>query len=152
MPTEFSNPKRSVCSKDVQQQSKKNSGCSVDEGMDLLGYVFVVFQQIGTLKIQLLKQDNNETAPVNFAQCNIEYEIYPEAGTNLFFAEDTYSRDYSQIVSCFRHLTEYDILQTFLSLKDFKKSEKAVDQNTDGIGCKVFFDERYQKNFLLLNQ
>ena len=102
------------------------------------------------LKSQLLKKDRFYGPPAMFAQYNIGTEINPDAGLNLYHAEDNYNQGKSQNVSCFKDLTKDDILQPHLSQKHFlTKNVKAVGQIINDIGYICFdFDIRYQKFFL----
>ena len=149
MPTDLSYIERSVCSKDVQQQSEWIFDLGVGERIDLAINVVVGFHQSERLNSQLLHKDSSKRPSVKFAQCIIGTERYPDAGINLNYAEDKNSQGYGRIVSCFTHLTKDDILQPYISQEDFiTNNVNSAGDTTDDIGYKLFlFDIRYQKNF-----
>ena len=83
--------------------------------------------------------------PVTSAQCIIGTEKYPESAILLNYDDDDddYNQGYGQIKAAFRALTKDDILQPYISDKDFKTSN-----NNNDIGYILYvFDIRYQKDF-----
>ena len=53
------------------------------------------------------------------AQCITGSEEIPDAGVNCNHAIDEYSHAYGEIVSCFRHSSKGNILQPYITQKDF---------------------------------
>ena len=45
-----------------------------------------------------------------------------DAGIKCFHAIDKYSQSYEEFVSCFRHVTKENILQLYITQKDFLTS------------------------------
>ena len=64
------------------------------------------------------QHQNNDTfyrpSVVN-AQCNIGIDKFPGAGINFNYAIDKHSQIYGEIVSCFRHLAEDNILKPYIT-------------------------------------
>ena len=63
------------------------------------------------------------------AQCIIGSEKFPDAVMNCNYAIDKYSQAYGEIVSCFRLLAEDNILQPYITQKDFVTSKNYPDAN-----------------------
>ena len=81
--------------------------------------------------------------PVVSAQGIIGNEKNPDVGILLNYDDVEYSSGYHQIREAFRALVKDDVLQPFISEKDFRSSNDG-----DDIGCNIHvFDMRYQKNF-----
>ena len=67
---------------------------------------------------------------------------YSDSGILLNYNDDDYSQGYGQFKEAFKALTEYNILQPYVSEDDFRS------YNDDNIGYNIYaFDIRYQKNF-----
>ena len=106
-PTEIADIERSVTSKIVQQQDAWKIDLGVGQGTHLSFYVEVGVHQWDRIGNQALKIDRFYTAPVTFAQRNIEIEKNPDSALNL----DSRNGRFCQIVSCSRKLTNYHIPQ-----------------------------------------
>ena len=100
---------------------------------------------------QTLNKDSFYGPPVKFAQCKNACEKHLEADKNLRCAEeDKNSSGYSQIVSSCKHLTIDDIIQPYVSEKNFTTNLVfAPDQDTDDM-CYVFLREATRKFFFCL--
>ena len=126
-PTELSFIKRSSYMKDVTTENNWTFELGVD-GIDIPIYVIVEFMQ----RDQFYQQQNNDTfyrpSVVN-AQCIISREKIPDAGLNCNYAIDNYSQAYGDIVPCFRHLAKDNILQPYITQKDFITSNNYADGN-----------------------
>ena len=63
------------------------------------------------------------------AQCIIGNEKFPDAEINFIYAINEYSQAIGVIVSFFRHLSKDNILQSYITQKDFITSNKYPDAN-----------------------
>ena len=78
-------------------------------------------------------------------QRNIRKEKTPDAKIDSNYAKNKKSQPYGEIVSCFRHLAEDNILQTQITQRDFVTSNKNPDDNP---GCNLYvFDIRHQQDY-----
>ena len=78
-------------------------------------YDIVGIQQKDRFNKQLLNDDSFFKPPVKFAECVKGTETCSDAGLKIYYAQDEYNEDCSQVVSCFNYLTEDDILQPYKS-------------------------------------
>ena len=78
---------------------------------DLIILIRVGFPERDRLTNQLRKNDSCYRPPVHLVQCNIKTKRRSDAGIKITSAHDKYSLGFSQILSCFQHLTKDDILQ-----------------------------------------
>ena len=118
-PTELSFNKRSSYMKDVTTEKIWTFELGVGNGVDIPIYVIVGFMQWDQFNQQLQNNDSFYTPSVVNAQCINGSEKLPDAGINCDYAIDNYSQAYGEIVSCFRHLAEDNILQPYITQKDF---------------------------------
>ena len=79
---------------------------------------------------------------VTHCQCIIGTEKYPDAGLLLNYEDDEYSQGYTQIKETFRALTEDDILQPYISKRDFRSSNVRADDIAYNL---YVFDIRYHQ-------
>ena len=77
------------------------------------------------------------------AQCIIGSEKILDAGINCNYAIDKQSQAYGKIVSCFRHLVNDNILQPYITQKDFVTSNNYPDGNP-GYNLYVFDIRHHQ--------
>ena len=77
-------------------------------------------------------------------------EKSPDAGTKCDYEHDKISQTNIEILSCFRQLTIHNLLQTYLSQKDYETSNDHLAKDRLGYSSNAF-DIRYQKCLLLLN-
>ena len=111
------------------------------EGVNVLIWIFIGFQQSDRQHDQKLNNDTFYTLPVTSAQCIIRTEKYPDSGILLNCDDDDYSQGYSQRTEAFRALKKDDVLQPYISDNDFKSSNDG-----DNIGYNLYvFDIRYEK-------
>ena len=85
-PIERTYIKRSVYSKNVNQQNRKEVDLGVGEERDLLIFVIVVIQQKHRFNIELMKNDCFFWQPVKIAQCFFGTEIRPDASVYRNYA------------------------------------------------------------------
>ena len=105
--------------------------------------IFVIFQQSDREHDQTLNKDTFVRLPVKSAQCVNGTERYPDTGILLNYDDDDYSQGYTQVKEVFTALTHDDMLQPYISQKDFRPSNDG-----DDVGYKIHaFDIRYQKKF-----
>ena len=81
------------------------------EGLNVLIWIFVVFQQNDRQHNENLNNDTFYRKPVTSAQCIIGTDKTPDSGILLNYNDDDYSQGYGQIEEAFRALTKDDILQ-----------------------------------------
>ena len=128
--------------KEVNTQNFWIFELGTQESINIPTWVFVAFQQNDRQHDQNLNNDTFISLPVISAQVVIGTERYPDTAILLNYDDDDYSQGYGQIKEAFRALTEYDILQPFIS-EDFRSSNEG-----NNIGYNIYaFDIRYQKNF-----
>ena len=77
------------------------------------------------------------------AQCIIGSEKILDWGKNCIYAIDKNSQAYGEIVSCFRHLANDNILQPYITQKDFVTSNNYPDGNP-GYNLYVFYFRHHQ--------
>ena len=143
-PTELRYIERSVFMKQVNNQNVWNFELGSPENMNVPIWIIIGFQQQDRQDSQDLNNDIFCRLPVVSAQCIIGTEKYPDTGILLNYDDDDYSQGYHQIKEAFRALTKDDILQPYISEKDFRTSNvRAAD-----VGYDLYvFDTRYQKNY-----
>ena len=143
IPTELQYIERSVFMKEVNTQNLWNFELGTQEGINVPIWISIGFQQQDR---QSLRNENNDTfyrPYVTSAQCIIGTEKYPDSGFLLNCDDDDYNQGYGQIKEVFRALTKDDILQPYISDRDFGSSNNNID-----IGYNLYvFDIRYQKVF-----
>ena len=142
-PTQLKYIERSVFMKEVNTQNLWNFELGTQEGINIPVRIIIGFQQSTRQDSQ---NENNDTfygPPVTSAQCIIGTEKYPDSGILLNYDDDDYNQGYGQIREAFRALTKDDILQPYVSDKDFRSSiiNDDIDYNL------YVFDIRYQKDF-----
>ena len=94
------------------------------------------------------QHQNNDTfyrTSVLNIQCIVASEKFPDAGKNCNYAIDKYSQAYGEIVSCFRRLAKDNILQPYITQKDFITSNNYAD-GKPGYGLYAF-ELRYRRDF-----
>ena len=143
IPTELQYIERSVFMKEVNTQNLWNFELGTQEGINVPIWIFVAFQQNDRQNDQNLNNDTFYRPPVTSAQCFIGTEKYPDSSILLNYDDDVYYQGYGQIKEAFRGRTKDDILQPYISDRDFRSSN-----NNNDIGYNLYvFDIRYQKNF-----
>ena len=143
IPTELQYIERSVFMKEVNTQNLWNFELGTQEGMNVPIWIIIGFQQQDRQNSQNENNDTFYRPPVTSAQCIIGTEKYPDSAILLNYDDDDYNQGYGQIKEAFRALTKDDILQPYISDKDFKSSN-----NNNDIGYNLYvFDIRYQKDF-----
>ena len=143
IPTELQYIERSVFMTEVNTQNLWNFELGTQEGINVPIWIIIGFQQRTRQDSQNENNDTFYRPPVTSAQCIIGTEKYPDSGIFLNYNDDDYNQGYGQIKEVFRALTKDDILQPYISDKDFMSSN-----NNNDIGFNSYvFDIRYQKNF-----
>ena len=125
--TELSYVKRSSDMKDVTTENNRTLELGVGDGIDIPVYVIVGFMQGDQFNQQHQNNDTFYRRSVVNAQCTIGSEKFPDAGIKCIYAIDKLSRAYGEIVSCFRHLAKDNILQPYITQKDFTTSNNYRD-------------------------
>ena len=77
------------------------------------------------------------------AQCNIRNGKFPDAGINCNYAIDKHSQAYGRKVCSFRHLATDNILQPYISQKEYIASNNYPDFNP-GINLHIFDFHHHQ--------
>ena len=77
------------------------------------------------------------------AQFIVGSEKFPDAGRNCNYAFDKISQAYGEFVSCFRHLAKDNLLQPYITQKDFVTSSTYPDGNP-GYNLSVFVIRHHQ--------
>ena len=130
---------------DVTTENNWTFELGVGDGNDIPIYVKVGFAQ----RDQFNQQHQNNGAicrpSVVNAQCIIGSEIFPDAGINCKYAFDKYSQAYDKIVSCFRYLAGNNILQIYITQKEFITPNNYPD-NKPGYILNVF-DFRHHQDY-----
>ena len=140
IPTELQYVERSVFMKEVNTQNLWNFELGTQEGINLPIWIIIGFQQHDRQNSQNENNDTFYRPPVTSAQCIIGTEKYPDSGILLNYDDDDYNQGYGQIKEAFRVLTKDDILQPYISDRDFRSSN-----NNNDIGYNLYvFDIRYQ--------
>ena len=144
-PTKLSYIKRSSYMKDVTTESNWTFELGIGDGIDILIYVIVGFMQRDQFNQQHQKNDTLYKPGVVDAQCIIGSEKFPDAGFICNYSIDKYSQAYGKIVSRFRPLAKDNIVQPYITQKDFKTSNKYPDGNP---GYEVYvFDKRHHQDY-----
>ena len=143
IPTELQYIERSVFMKELNTGNLWNFELGTQEGINVPIWIIRGFQQQDR---QSSQNENNDTfyrPSVTSAQCIIGTEKYPDSGILSNYDDDDYNQGYGQIKEAFRALTKDDILQPYISDRDFRSSN-----NNNDIGYNLYvFDIRYQKDF-----
>ena len=143
IPTEVQYVERSVFMKEVNTQNLWNFEFGTQEGINVPIWLIIGFQQHDRQNSQNENNDTFYRPPITSAQCIIGTEKYPDSGILLNYDDDDYNQRYGQIKEAFRALTKDDILQPYISDRDFRSSN-----NNNDIGYNLYvFDIRYQKDF-----
>ena len=101
-PTQIQYPERSVFMKEVNTQNVWTFELGTQEGVNILTWIFVAFQQNDRQHDQNLNNDSFARLPVISAQVIIGTERYPDSAILLNYDEDDYSQGYGQIKQAFR--------------------------------------------------
>ena len=142
-PTQLHYPEKSVSMKKVNTQNFWTFELGSQEGINVLVWVHVVFQQSDRQHGQNLNNDTFHNLPVTSAQVVTGTEKFSDNSILLNYNDDDCSQGYGQVEKAFRALTKDNILQPFISQDDFRSSNDG-DKNGYSIHS---FDKRYQKNF-----
>ena len=148
IPTELRYVERSVFMKEVNTQNLWSFQLGTQESVNVPIWIIVGFQQSDRQHDQDLNNDTFHIPLVTSAQCIIGREKYPDSAISLNNNDDDYSHGYGLIEQAFKNLTKDDILEPYISDKDFRSSN---DGNNIGFILYVF-DIWYQKNLNQLNQ
>ena len=142
-PTDLQYIERSVFMKEVNTQNLWNFELGTQEGINVPIWIIRGFQRQTRQNSQNENNDTFYRPLVSSAQCIIGTEKYPDSGILLNYNDDDYNQGYGQIKEAFGALTKNDILQPYISDKDFKS-----ENSDDNIGYNLYvFDIRYQKDF-----
>ena len=142
-PTEIKYPEKSVFMKEVKTQNFWTFELVTQEGINVLTWIFVVFQQNDRQDDQNLNNDTFVRLPVISAQVVIGTQRYPDSSILLNYDDDDYSQGYGQIKEAFKALTKDDILKPYITEDDFRSSNEG-----NNFGYNIYaFDIRYQKTF-----
>ena len=144
-PTDLTYNKRSSNMKVVTTENNCVFRLGVGDGIDIPIYVIVGFMQKDQFNQQHQKNETFCGPNIVNAQCIIRREKFPDAGKNCNYAIDKYSQAYGEIVSCFRHLAKDNILQTYITQKDFVTSDNYPVGNP-GYNLYVF-DIRHHQDY-----
>ena len=107
-------------------------------------WIFIGFQQQDRQDSQNLNNDTFCRLPVVSAQCSVGTEKYPDSAILINYGDDDYSQGYHQIKETFTALTKNDILQPYISEKDFRSSNATAND----VGYNLFvFDIQNHKNY-----
>ena len=143
IPTELRYVERSVFLKEVNTQNFWSFELGTHENMNVPIWIIIGFQQIDRPDSQNLANDTFCRLPITSAQCIISTEKYPDSSILLNYDDDDYNQGYGLIKEAFKALTKDDILEPYISDKDFRS-------NNDGNNIRYnlyVLDIRYQKNF-----
>ena len=144
-PTELSYIKRPSYMKDVTTENNWTFELGVGNGIDVPIHIIVDFMQRDQFNQQHRNNDTFYRPSVVHAQAIVGSEKFPDAGINCNYGIDKYSQAYGEIVSCFRHLSKDNILQPYITQKDFVTSNEYLNDNP---GYKLYvFDSRHHQNF-----
>ena len=144
-PTELAYIKRSSYMKDVTTENNWVFDLGEGDGIDLPIYVIVGFMQRDQFNQQHQNNDTVCRPSVVNAQCIIGSGKFPNAGINCKYAVDKYSQAYGEIVSRSRHLAKDNILQPYITQKDFVTSNNYPDGNPGYI--LYVFDIRHHQHY-----
>ena len=142
-PTEFSYIKRSSYMKDATTENNRTFELDVGDGIDVPIYIIVGFMQRGQFNQQHQNNDTFYRPTVVNAQTITGSEKFPDAGINCDYANDKFSQAYGEIVSCFKHLAKDDVLQPYITQKDFRSSNDYAD-SIPGYNLYVFDIRHHQ--------
>ena len=142
-PTELQYQERRVFMKEVNTQNLWTFELGTQEGINMPVWIYIVFQQSDRQHDQNLNNETFYRLPVTSAQCIIGTEKYPDTAILLSYDDDDYSQEYGLVKEAFRALTYDNILQPYISEKDFRSS---FNGDNTGYSCHVF-DIRYQQIF-----
>ena len=143
IPTELQYIEKSVFMIEINTQSLWNFELGTQEGINVPIWIIIGFQQQDRQNSQNENNDTFYRPPVTSAQCIIGTEKYPDSSILLNYDDDDYNQGYGQIKEAFRALTKDDILQPYISDRDFRSSN-----NNNDIGYNLYvFDIRYRKDF-----
>ena len=126
-PTELQYIGRSVFMKEVNTQNLWNFELGTQEGINVPIWIIIAFQQQDRQNSQNENNDTFYRPSVTSAQCIIGTEIYPDSAILLNSDDDDYNQGYEQIKEAFRAVTKDDMLQPYISDKDFKSSNNDND-------------------------
>ena len=143
--TELSYVNRSLFIKDVTTENNWTFELVMGGGNDIPIKILVGFKQGDQINQQHQNKDDFQRPNVVNAQCNFGTEKFRDAGINIIVAIAKCSPAYGEIVSCFRHLAEDNVLQPYITQKDFLTSY----ENPDGKhGYTLYiFDIRHHQDF-----
>ena len=142
-PTELSYIKRSFYMEDLTTANNWTFQLCLGDVIDIPIYKIVGFMQRDQIIQQHQKNDKFYRPSVVNAQAIMGSKNFLDAGKNCSYAIDKYSQAYGEIGSCFRHLAKDDILQLYITLKDFKTSNNYPDGNP-GYNIYVFYFHHHQ--------
>ena len=143
IPTELRYVERSVFMKEVNTQNLWSFELGTHENMNVPIWITIGFQQRDRQDSQNLANDTFCWLPFTSAQCIISTEKNPDSGILLNYDDDDYNQGFGLIKEAFKALTKDDILEPYISDKDFRSNN---DGNNIGYNLYVS-DIRYQKNF-----
>ena len=144
-PTELSLIKWSSYRKDVTTENNWVFELSVGDGIDILIHLTVGFMQRDQFNQQHQNNDTLYRPSVVNAHCILGNEKFPDAGIICIYAIDKFSQAFDEIVSCFRHLPQDNILQAYITQKDFIISNNYPDRNPGYI--LYVFDIRHRQDY-----
>ena len=144
-PAELSFIKKSYYIKDVTIENVWTFELGVGDGVDIPIFVVLGFMQRDQFKQQHQNKDSSCRPSVVNAQCFIGCKKLPDAGIYCTYAIDKNSKAYGEVLSWFRHLANDNILQPYLTQKDFIESTNYPDDNA---GFNIYvFDIRHHQDF-----
>ena len=135
IPTELRYVERSVFMKEVNTQNLWSFQLGTQESVNVPIWIIVGFQQSDRQHDQDLNNDTFHIPLVTSAQCIIGREKYPDSAISLNNIDDDYSHGCGLIEQAFKNLTKDDILEPYISDKDFRSSN---DGNNIGYILYVF--------------
>ena len=116
-PNEVSYIKKSSYVKDITSENNWSFELGVGDSVDMPIYVIVGFMQRDQFNQQHQNNDTIYRPSVVKAQCIVGSEKFPDTGRNCNFAIEKFLQEKGEIVSCFRHLAEDNILQPYFTQK-----------------------------------
>ena len=141
--TKLSNIKRTTYMKDVKTEKNWTFELGVGDSIDLPIFIILGFMQRDQFNQQHQNNNTFHRPSVVSAQTIIGRENFP--GRNCSYVIDKFSQAYGGIASCFRHLAEDNILQSYITQKDFITSINYQDGNP-GYNLYVF-DIRHHQDY-----
>ena len=121
---------RSAFTKEVNTQNLWSFELGTQEGVNFPLCNIVGFQQSDRQHDPNLNKDTFYRPPVTTAQCIIGTEKNPDCTILLNFYDDYYSQGYGSIKQAFKDLTKGDILEPYISEKDFRPTTLATISDT----------------------